>query len=71
MKVTDFIDGTVTYDQKRGQGLYVNGKILAVFASFPIVLKKVGDYYEAREAQDEIGNFVAAAINEKLEREKA
>lgn len=80
MNVADFINGTVKYKQKQGQGLFVitpeGAEILiAVFASFPVVMKmpqfQSGNegYYEARRFQDEVGDWIAQAINEKLQRE--
>lgn len=80
MNITDFINGNVRYDQKRGQGLYFvtpDGAevLIAVFATFPVVLKMPEfqadneGYYKARRFQDGVGEWVAEAINEKLQRE--
>lgn len=81
-KITDFINGPVTYD-KEGQYFWVNspdgdgiqmlgelrgwGHIQNMF-----IKPKTGgmiDMDEAGKFQDSIGAFVAAAINEKIERE--
>ena len=78
MKITDFIDGKVTYDNY-GQYFWINnsnegqqmlaelrgwGKIQNMFKS-----KGKYDLDSAEKFQDELGEWVASAINEKLERE--
>ena len=79
MKITDFIDVKVTYDNY-GQYFWINnsnegqqmlaelrgwGKIQNMFKS-----KGKYDLDSAEKFQDELGEWVASAINEKLEREK-
>lgn len=79
MKITDFIEGKVTYD-KDGQYFWVNnaneglqmlaelrgwGRIQNMFQT-----KGKYDLEGAEKFQDELGEWVASAINEKLEREK-
>ena len=79
MKITDFIEGKVTYDNY-GQYFWINdanegqqmlaelrgwGRIQNMFQS-----KGKYDLEGAEKFQDELGEWVASAINEKLEREK-
>ena len=79
MKITDFIEGKVTYDNY-GKYFWVNdasegqhmlaelrgwGRIQNMFQS-----KGKYDLEGAEKFQDELGEWVASAINEKLEREK-
>ena len=78
MKITDFIEGKVTYDNY-GQYFWVNdasegqqmlaelrgwGRIQNMFQS-----KSKYDLEGAEKFQDELGEWVASAINEKLQRE--
>ena len=78
MKITDFIEGKVTYDNY-GQYFWINdanegqqmlaelrgwGRIQNMFKS-----KGKYDLVAAEKFQDELGEWVASAINEKLERE--
>lgn len=78
-KITDFINGKVTYDKYGGQYFWINepdggcqmlGEIRGwgrIQNMFPIT--KEGQE-AAEKFQDEIGDFVAEAINEKIERLK-
>lgn len=79
MKITDIIDGPVTFDKKRGQGLFVRGtELLAVITTFPLIWKAAKNryfdqtdaYHAAEQLHIDLGNWLAEAINEKLEREK-
>jgi len=83
-KITDFINGPVTYD-KEGQYFWVTGKqngmhMLGELRGWGHIQNmkdfKMGgqpqgsiDMDAAGKFQDEIGEFVAAAINEKIARE--
>lgn len=79
-KITDFINGKVTYD-KEGQYFLVTqpnggtqmigelhgwGRIKNMF----VTKRPVFDMDSAAKFQDELGEFVASAINEKIERLK-
>lgn len=78
MKITDFINGEVTYD-KEGQYFWIkdNKEGLQMLAElrgwghiqnmFPMT--KEGQE-EAAKYQDAVGDWIAEAINEKLERER-
>jgi len=87
MKITDYIDGKVTYDPD-GAYLWINsvsnngilmlGEIrgwghIQHIKDFVIQTKdgKGIDYKAAEQFQDEVGQFVADAVNEKIERLKA
>jgi len=75
MKPTDFINGTVTYDRD-GQYLWINNQdgiqMLATLRGWGRIqnMFAVGDgkidMDAAAKFQDEVGQFVADAINEKL-----
>ena len=79
MKVTDFINGKVTYD-KEGQYFWITGnsngiQILAELRGWGRIQNmfvKSGkiDFDTAYMFQDEIGEWVAKAINEKLQRDE-
>lgn len=60
MKITDFITGKVQYDEEYGTILW--GQTDHQYLHLGIGSKYNNEY--------EIGNWIAAAINEKLEREK-
>lgn len=81
MKVTDFINGPVTYDEY-GQYFWINrdlddqqllgqlrgwGHIQHMY-QFKMISHDV-DLHAAMAFQDEIGEFIAQAINEKIQRE--
>jgi hypothetical protein len=78
MKIIDFIDGKVTYDNY-GQYFWVNDanegqQMLAELRGWGRIqnmFKDKGKYDldAAEKFQDELGEWVASAINEKLERE--
>ena len=81
MEIKDFIKGTVTYDKFGGQCFWVeepNGgqKMLAEMRGWGRIQNmfrnKKGKIDEdaAAEYQDKLGDWIAEAINEKLEREK-
>lgn len=81
MKVTDFINGEVTYDKFGGQYFWINdpkggSQMLAEMRGWGAIqnmFKGKGgaiDMDKAGEFQDAIGDFVAQAINEKVERDK-
>jgi hypothetical protein len=81
-KITDFINGPVSYD-KEGQYFWVTGHQNGIqmlgelrgwghiqnMRQFRIMEQSSIDMKAAEKFQDEIGEFVAAAINEKIERE--
>jgi hypothetical protein len=83
-KITDFINGKVTYDRE-GQYFWVHGHSNGIqmlgelrgwghiqnMKQFKMAGQPQGsiDMDAAGKFQDEIGEFVAAAINEKIERE--
>lgn len=81
MKVTDFIKGTVSYD-KVGQYFWITGHTddrvnmlgeLRGWGAIQNMFKKKGgqiDMEAAAKFQDQVGEWVAEAINEKLEREE-
>lgn len=84
MKVTDFITGKVEYDKFGGQYFWIkepNGgsQMLAEMRGYGAIqnLKKgkgaidTLTVNEANDFQDMVGNWIAEAINEKLERERA
>jgi hypothetical protein len=78
MQVTDFINGEVSYDRE-GQYFWVHGnsngiQMLAELRGWGAIQNmfvKSGkiDMKQAALFQDEVGEFIAAAINEKIERE--
>lgn len=74
-QVTDFINGKVTYS-KEGQYLWVTGQkgkrfyMLAQIRGWSQLLKFYKTGGEAIKIQDEVGKFIADAINEKIERLK-
>lgn len=81
MKVTDFITGKVTYDKHGGQYFWINDpkggmQMLAEMRGYGAIqnLKKgkgaidTLTVNEANDFQDMVGNFIAEAINEKIER---
>ena len=81
MKVTDFINGKVSYDQEGGQYFWIHTpdgglQMLAEMRGYGAIqnmfrLKNGGiDLGAANEFQDRAANWIADAINEKLEREK-
>jgi hypothetical protein len=82
-KITDFINGPVSYD-KEGQYFWVTGRqngiqmlgelrgwghIQNMFVTKTPNQHGKFDMEAAALFQDELGEFVAAAINEKIERE--
>lgn len=76
MKITDFISGPVTYDQCGGTYFWVNRsdggiQMLAQMRGWGAIqnLFSTVGAEEAEQFQDSIGNWIAEAINEKLERE--
>jgi len=83
MNVTDFITGKVTYDKEGGQYFWINTpeggiQMLAEMRGYGAIqnLKKgkgaidTLTVNEANDFQDMVGNWIAEAINEKLEREQ-
>jgi hypothetical protein len=75
-KVTDFITGKVTYDEFGGQYFWIsnpknNGQqMLGELRGWGHIQNMFKDQADAANFQDEIGRFVADAINEKIERLK-
>lgn len=80
MKPKDFINGKVTYDNM-GQYFFIHQpntglQMLAELRGWGAIQNRFRkpdgmiDMEEAAKFQDEIGQWVADAINEKLEREK-
>lgn len=77
MKITDFISGKVEYDKFGGQFFWIKEskgglQMLAEMRGwgriqnmFPMTKEGQGN---AVKYQDEIGDFIAEAINEKIER---
>ena len=76
MNIKDFIDGKVTYD-KEGQYFWINNpkygsQMLAELRGWGAIQNmfkdKKGniDMEAAAKYQDEVGNWIAEAINEKL-----
>lgn len=81
MKIQDFINGVVTYDKFGGQYFWIadpNGgqQMLAELRGWGHIQNmfkakdETIDEKAAGEFQDLVGDFIAAAINEKLERER-
>ena len=85
MKIKDLINGKVTYDKFGGQYFWINepkggSQMLAEMRGWGhiqnmFVTKKKGehgvfDMEAAAKFQDEVGDWIAEAINEKLERER-
>lgn len=81
MKPQDFINGKVTYDKFGGQYFWVNeptggSQMLAEMRGWGHIQnmfkRKDGsfDLDAAAKYQDELGDWIASAINEKLERER-
>lgn len=78
MKPTDFINGKVTYDNygqyffinKPNEGLQMLGELRGWGAIQNLFKDKKGniDMDAAAKFQDELGEFVAQAINEKVEK---
>lgn len=82
MKVTDFINGKVTYDKFGGQYFWINqpeggAQMLAEMRGWGAIQnlfikagKNSGQYLDEEAAgkfQDELGDFIADAINEKIQ----
>ncbi|MEK7500429.1 MAG: hypothetical protein AAB649_07580 [Patescibacteria group bacterium] len=81
MQIKDFITGKVTYDAYGGQYFWINTpdngqQVLAMLRGWGAIQnmfkdkKGAIDMEEACKFQDQLGEWVAAAINEKMEREK-
>lgn len=78
-KVTDFIEGKVNYDKFGGQYFWIklkNGgsQMLAELRGWGVIQNMYSekgkfDLETAGKFQDEVGDWIAEAINEKLERE--
>ena len=77
MKVTDLINGKVTYDKFGGQYFWINEtkggcQMLAEMRGWGHIQNMFPITKEGQEAaanyQDEIGDWIAEAINEKIER---
>lgn len=75
MKVKDFINGKVTYDKFGGQYFWINdtkggAQMLAEIRGWGHIQNMFhGNSDAAGRYQDEVGDWIAEAINEKLERE--
>ena len=84
MKVKDFINGKVTYDKFGGQYFWINlpnggTQVLAEMRGWGHIQnmfrkkgKNSGQYIDDEATgkfQDEIGDWIADAINEKMERD--
>jgi hypothetical protein len=80
MKISDFIGVKTTYD-KFGQKIFANDKLgnlqmladLRGWGAIQNLFKLKGgaiDFEKAEKFQDDLGQWLADAINEKLEREK-
>ncbi len=79
MKITDFINGPVTYDKWGGQYFWINDpdggtQMLAEMRGWGgiqnLCRKKGLSEEEYGAYQDQLGDFIAEAINEKIERLK-
>jgi hypothetical protein len=80
MKVTDLINGKVEYDKFGGQYFWIKepkggSQMLAEMRGWGRIqnmfpMTKEGQE-KAEEYQDKIGDFIAEAINEKIERMRA
>jgi len=85
MKITDFINGKVTYDKFGGQYFWINEpkggvQMLAELRGWGHIQnmfkrngKNSGEYIDDEAAgkfQDEVGDFIADAINEKIQKLK-
>jgi hypothetical protein len=81
MKIKDLINGKVTYDKFGGQYFWINdpkggSQMLAEMRGWGHIQNmfkgKKGeiDMDAAGKYQDEVGDWIAEAINEKLERER-
>lgn len=81
MKITDLINGKVTYDKYGGQYFWINEpgggqQMLAEMRGWGHIQnmfkrkgKNSGEYIDDQAAgkfQDEVGDFIANAINEKI-----
>lgn len=70
----EFINGKVTYD-KHGQYFWVGRtygmQMLAQLRGWGTIQHLFKTESEAAEFQDSLGQFIAEAINEKVEREKS
>jgi hypothetical protein len=82
MKITDFINGHVSYDEHGGTQIWINGndgsiQMLAQVRGFGAIQnmfkRKDGtiDMEQAMAYQDMLGKWIAEAINEKLVRDTA
>ncbi len=81
MDINDLINGKVTYDKYGGQYFWINDPIgglqmLAEMRGYGHIqnmfkdTKGNVDMEAADKYQDEVGDWIAEAINEKLERER-
>lgn len=76
-KITDFINGPVSYDENGGGYIWVNDpkggiQMLGEVRGWGHIQNMKhfkGDMKAAREYQDEIGRFITDAINEKIKRD--
>lgn len=76
MEIKDFITGKVTYDTFGGQYLWIGdlkegARMLGQLRGWGAIQNMIKGYVEAAAFQDRLGQFVADAINEKMEREEA
>ena len=75
MKIQDYINGPVTYDKFGGQYLWINEpdggiQMLAMLRGWGRIQHLFKKEEDAAKFQDEVGDWIAEAINEKLERDK-
>lgn len=75
MKISDIITGPVTYNQKGSHGLLITTptgerRLLGILTTHHIALKMLGNWDQAQEFQESLGQWVADAINEKLWRDR-
>lgn len=75
MKITDFINGKVEYDKNGSQYFWIidpkqGHTMLGELRGWGAIQKLFNNPDLASEYQDQIGQFIAEAINEKIEREK-
>lgn len=73
MEITKFINGKVTYDKFGGQYFWINNvkggqQMLAELRGWGQIQNMFKSQEEAAAFQDAIGDFIAEAINEKIEK---
>ena len=67
MKITDYINGKVSYDEGC---VWINDLMILQVRGWGNIQYILPTQKEAEAFQDQVGQFIADAINEKIEREK-